>query len=29
MGCELTHSHATKHLRLAGANFAYQIIVIR
>ena len=27
-GCELTHSHAMKHLPLVGANYAYQIIVV-
>ena len=27
-GCELTHSHPIKHLRLVGANFAYQIIIV-
>ena len=28
-GCELTHFHPLKHLRLVGANFADKIIVIR
>ena len=29
LGCELTHSHAMKHLSLVDASFAYQIIVVR
>ena len=28
VGCELTHSHTMKQLRLVGADFAYQIIVV-
>ena len=28
-GCELTNSHAKKHLRSGGAIFAYQVIVVR
>ena len=27
-GCELTLSHPLKHLRLVGANFAYQLNIV-